>query len=53
MGLEFRAAVEADFAAIVPGFEREGDRGVVYVAGDAIEAYRAFVSAVRIAGIVD
>ena len=53
VGVEFGAGVEADFAAVVPGFERQGDRGVVYVAQDPEEAYRAFVSAVRMAGIVD
>ena len=53
VGIEFRHAGQADFAAVVPGFVRDGDRGVRYEAGDAIEAYRAFVSAVRIAGLAD
>ncbi len=44
---------QADFAAVIPGFVRDGDRGVRYEADDAIEAYRAFVSAVRIAGLAD
>ena len=33
----------------MPGFRREGDRGVAYEAADPLEAYRAFVSAVRMA----
>ncbi len=53
VGIEFHHAGQADFAAVVPGFVRDGDRGVRYEAGDAIEAYRAFVSAARIAGLAD
>jgi D-amino peptidase len=52
VGVEFRHAGQADYAAVIPGFEREGDRGVHYEAKDPIEAYRAFVAAVRIAGLV-
>ncbi|MEZ4595988.1 MAG: M55 family metallopeptidase [Chloroflexota bacterium] len=53
VGIEFRHAGQADFAAVIPGFERSGDRGVRYAAADGIEAYRAFVAAVRIADIAD
>jgi D-amino peptidase len=53
VGVEFRHAGQADFAAVIPGFWREGDRGVRYVASDGIDAYRAFVSAVRMASIAD
>lgn len=53
VGVEFAHAGQADYAAVIPGFEREGDRGVTYEAKDPIEAYRAFVAAVRIAGLVD
>ena len=53
VGVEFSAAAHADFAALTPGFAREGDRGVSYVAGDGVEAYRAFVTAVRVASLVD
>lgn len=53
VGLEFRHAGQADFAAVIPGFERSGDRGVRYQASDGIDAYRAFVTAVRIANIAD
>jgi D-amino peptidase len=52
VGVEFAHAGQADYAAVIPGFEREGDRGVNYEAKDPIEAYRAFVAAVRIAGLV-
>jgi D-amino peptidase len=53
VGVEFAHAAQADYAAIIPGFERVDDRGVRYEAADPISAYRAFVSAVRIAGLVD
>jgi D-amino peptidase len=53
LGIEFRHAGQADFAAVIPGFERLGDRGVRYVASDGIQAFRAFVAAVRIADIAD
>ncbi len=47
--LEFAHGGQADFAAVIPGFERVGDRGVRYEATSAIDAYRAFLTAVRIA----
>lgn len=53
VGIEFHHAAQADFAAVIPGFRREGDRGVIHEADDAIETYRAFVCAVRIASIAD
>jgi D-amino peptidase len=53
VGIDFRHAGQADFAAVIPGFERAGDRGVRYRAADGIDAYRAFVAAVRIADIAD
>ncbi len=49
VGVEFRFPGMADFAAVMPGFTRDGDRGVRYETADQIEAYRAFVSAVRMA----
>jgi D-amino peptidase len=52
VGVDFTHAGQADYAAVIPGFERHGDRGVRYDAADPIEAYRAFVAAVRIAGLV-
>ena len=53
VALELSRPAQADYAAIAPGFRREGDRGVVYEAADATEAYRAFVTAVRLSGLVD
>ena len=51
--VDYRTAIAADYAAIVPGAERVGDRGVRFEAGDPVTAYRAFVAGVRLAGIVD
>ncbi|CAN5723182.1 M55 family metallopeptidase [soil metagenome] len=53
VGIEFAHAGQADFAAIIPGFVRMGDRAVRYEAAGGIEAYRAFVSAVRMAPTAD
>jgi D-amino peptidase len=53
VGIDFRHAGQADFAAVIPGFSRVGDRGVTYEAADGVEAYRAFVAAVRMAGLAD
>ena len=50
---EYRNAGEADYAAIVPGTERFGDRGVRVVTDDPITAYRAFLAGVRLASLVD
>ena len=51
--VEYRNAIAADYAAIVPGAERSGDRGVKFVAPDPVTAYRGFLAGVRLAGIVD
>jgi D-aminopeptidase len=51
--IEFRDAGEADHAAIVPGVQRAGDRGVRIEAADAPTAYRGFLAAVRLAGLVE
>jgi D-amino peptidase len=48
--IDFAHAGEADVAATIPGFSREGDRGIRYSADDAITLFRAFLSAVRLAG---
>lgn len=53
VGLELAHAGQADFAALIPGFTRTGDRGLRFEAADPVEAYRAFVSAVRMAGLAD
>jgi D-amino peptidase len=49
---EYRYAHQADYAALVPGAERYGDRGVRVVADDPVIAYRAFLVGVRLAGLV-
>ena len=51
--VEYRNAIAADYAAIVPGAERAGDRGVKFAASDPVTAYRGFLAGVRLAGIVD
>jgi len=48
---EYRHALEADYAALVPGVERYGDRGVRVTTDDPVTAYRAFLSGVRLAGL--
>lgn len=53
VGVDFRHAGHADLAAFMPGFRREGDRGVRYQAADGIDAYRAMVSAIRMARLAD
>ena len=50
---EYATAGMADYAAIVPGTERYGDRGVRVVTDDAIVAYRTFLAGVRLAGLAD
>jgi D-amino peptidase len=51
--VDYRNAIAADYAAIVPGAERVGDRGVRFEAPDAVTAYRGFLAGVRLAGTVD
>jgi D-amino peptidase len=51
--VEFRNGAIADYAAMIPGAERFGDRGFRYAAPDAETAYRGFLAGVRLAGIVD
>jgi D-amino peptidase len=53
VGIDFHRALQADWAATVPGAWREGDRGVRYRAADPIEAYRAFLSLMRLGSSVD
>ena len=50
---EYANAGMADYAAIVPGTERYGDRGVRVVTDDPIVAYRTFLAGVRLAGLVE
>lgn len=49
--VEYRDAGEADHAAVVPGAERYGDRGVRFAAPDAPTAYRGFLAGVRLAAL--
>ena len=51
--VDYHRPIEADYAAIVPGAERVGDRGVRYETSDMESAYRAFLAGVRLAGICD
>jgi D-amino peptidase len=51
--IEFAHPGQADMAAIIPGFERSGDRGIRYSAGDAVTLYRAFLAAARLARSAD
>lgn len=48
LSIDFTHPGQADMAAIIPGFEREGDRGIRYRADDAVTLYRAFLSAARL-----
>jgi D-amino peptidase len=48
---EYSTAGQADYAAIIPGVERYGDRGVRVTTDDPIVAYRAFLAGVRLAGL--
>jgi D-amino peptidase len=52
VGIDFGWPAQADYVAVMPGMRREGDRGVVYEAADGVDAFRAFVCAVRLAGLV-
>ena len=51
--IEFQHPGQADFVAMIPGFEREGDRGVIYEAPDAVTLYRAFVVAADVSASAD
>ncbi|MFL5650731.1 MAG: M55 family metallopeptidase [Chloroflexota bacterium] len=51
--VEYRRGVEADHAAIVPGVERVGDRGIRIESADPLVAYRGFLAANRLASAVD
>jgi D-aminopeptidase len=51
--VEYRNGGEADYAAIVPGVERYGDRGIRISAPDAFSAYRALLAGIRLVGMVD
>lgn len=50
--VDYAKGVVADFAALVPGAERVGDRGVRYASVDPVTAYRGFVTGNRVASTV-
>ena len=50
---DYGRAIEADYAAVVPGVERVGDRGIRIEAPDAVAAYRAFLAGLRLSSLVD
>jgi D-amino peptidase len=51
--VDYRRGVEADHAAIVPGVERVGDRGIRIESDDPLVAYRGFLAANRLASAID
>ena len=50
--VDYRRGVEADHAAIVPGVERVGDRGIRIESEDPVVAYRGFLAANRLASAI-
>ena len=53
LAIHFVHGGHADMAAMIPGFERDGDTAVRYLAGDPVTLFRAFVSAARISKLAD
>ena len=51
--VDYRRALEADYAAIPPPAVRIGDRTVRHMADDPLDAYRGFLAGVRLASLVD
>jgi D-amino peptidase len=51
--MEFASPGQADFVAVIPGFDRVGDRSVVFSTDDPIALFRALLSAVRMAPAAD
>jgi D-amino peptidase len=51
--IEFTTPSQADFVAVMPGFDRIADRSVVFAADDAVMLFRALISAVRMAPAAD
>lgn len=50
--VDYQSPAQADYAAVVPGAERRGERCVSVSGDDAAEAYRAFLCGVRLSGLV-
>ena len=51
--VDYSRGVEADHAAIVPGAERFGDRGVRFASDDPALAYRGFLAGNRLASALE
>ena len=51
--MEFQNPGQADISAVIPGFDRAGDRGITFQTDDVVTLYRAFLSAARLAAIAD
>ena len=51
--IEFALPGQADIAGTIPGFDRSGDRSIVYSTDDAITLFRAFLSSIRLASTAD
>jgi len=51
--IEFTTPAQADFVAVMPGFDRIADRSVFFAADDAVMLFRALISAVRMAPAAD
>jgi D-amino peptidase len=51
--ITYQNAVQADYAALVPGVERVGETGVRHVSDDPVLAYRSFLAGLRLAGLPD
>jgi D-amino peptidase len=51
--VDYARGVQADFAAVVPGAERFGDRSVRFSSDDPLIAYRGFLAGNRLAGAID
>ncbi|CAN5548689.1 M55 family metallopeptidase [soil metagenome] len=51
--IDFAHAGFADMAAMIPGFDRQGDRGVHFQSDDATTVFRAFVSAADVSRAAD
>jgi len=51
--VDYRRALEADFAAVVPNAERLNDRTVRHAGPDPVTAYRGFLAGVRLAATVE
>ena len=51
--VDYELGLYADYAALIPGSERVGVRGVRFTFDDPVLAYRAFLAGNRLAGTVD